>query len=282
MTTPDPKPGSTGPQQETPAQPESDSPASQQSTPAPQQPPASAGRSEAAEPKAEPKAEAGDAEPAFADRVFRSSTAIGGGVALLALVGWLGIDAVVRGEGRTPWVALAVLLCLLPLIAAFTLRPAVYVNDNRLRVRNPFRTITLPWSAVSGLRSGYTNEVFDQAGTKYQMWALPVSLRARKKAGRERVRAEQGAARPGGGTRDGRGRVAGGGQLGRGARTAQRPGVDPTRAPTDKTMDDLRELQEARAASPGAQGEPVVRWAWEFHGPVLAGLVLLIVLLATG
>lgn len=217
------------------------------------------------DPQTGPTAPQPAGETTAPDRVFRSSAGIAGGVLVLAIVAWLGVDALIRGEGRTPWVALAGMLLVVPLVLAFTLRPAVYANDHRLRVRNPFRTIVLPWAAVSGLRSGYTNEVFDQSGTKYQLWAIPVSLRARKKAGRERVRAAtlpKRAAAP-----DVRGTV--------------RPGrEDPTRAPADRTMDDLRELCEARSPSPEAGGEPEVRWAYEVAAPSVAGLILLVILLA--
>ncbi|BFO14825.1 hypothetical protein SHKM778_12130 [Streptomyces sp. KM77-8] len=87
----------------------------------------------------------GTATPQYQDRIYRSPAGLAGGVLLLGVIGWLGVDAVVAGEGRTPWLALAAMLLLLPLIIAYTLRPAVFVNDDRLRVRNPFRVIVLPW-----------------------------------------------------------------------------------------------------------------------------------------
>lgn len=69
----------------------------------------------------------------------------GGGALLLLVVLWLGFDALFKGHGRTPWLALAGLILVVPLIVAFTLRPAVFANEERLRVRNPFRVISLPW-----------------------------------------------------------------------------------------------------------------------------------------
>lgn len=128
-------------------------------------------------------AKAAASEQAYADHAFRSGAAMTGGVLLLALALWLGGDAVIRGEGRTPWLALAGLLLAVPLVVAFTLRPAVYANETRLRVRNPFRTITMPWATVESLTAAYSSEVVAE-GQKYQMWAIPVSLRARKKAAR--------------------------------------------------------------------------------------------------
>ncbi|MFJ7047935.1 PH domain-containing protein [Streptomyces sp. NPDC101112] len=182
---------------------------------------------------------------------------------LLGLFAWLGTDAVFTGEGRTPWLTLAALLLAVPLVVAFSVRPAVFANDDRLRVRNPFRVIELPWASVVSLRSGYSNEVIDEAGTKYQLWAVPVSLRARKKAARQQARET--------------GRAAKGDSSGRTSLEER-----TVRAETDQIMADLRELCEARAKAPGSQGEPTVRWAWEVMVPAAAGAVLLTILIALG
>ncbi|MFE5908837.1 PH domain-containing protein [Streptomyces wedmorensis] len=215
------------------------------------------------EPSHEPSRESTPAQPS-ADRVFRSPLGIASGVFLLLLAGMFGVDAVIRGEGGTPWVALACLVLAVPLIVAFTIRPAVYANEDRLRIRNPFRSITLPWASVADVRAGYSSEVFTQDGAKYQLWAVPISLRQRKRAARRAARASQddphGRTSVTADVRDSASRIAAG----------------------DQTVADLRELAEARAASPGAQGEPQVRWAYEIIGPAVAGLVLLVILLAVG
>ncbi|GAA2254469.1 PH domain-containing protein [Streptomyces atrovirens] len=214
-------------------------------------------------PDPEPTKPTGSAAPQYKDRIYRSLAGIVGGVLLLAVIGWLGVDAVFAGEGRTPWLALAAMLFLVPLIVAYTLRPAVYVNDDRLRVRNPFRVIVLPWGQVASLRSGFTNEVFAESGAKYQLWALPVSLRARSKANRQEARAAAQAARKGGGG-------AGGAVEG------------PRRHESDLAMAEMRELHERRRGDEAAQGEVTVRWAYEIAAPAVAGAVLLAVLLAVG
>ncbi len=182
---------------------------------------------------------------------------------MLGIIAWLGIDAVVVGEGRAPWLALATMLFLVPLVFAYTLRPAVFVNDDRLRVRNPLRLVVLPWGQVASLRSGFSNEVVDDSGTTYQLWALPVSVRARSKAARQEARAARAAARAGqggagGGRGDGRGGAGvpggavGAADLGAGAALAA---GGPRRAETDRAMDELRELHERRQEAAGAQGE---------------------------
>ncbi|WP_030871523.1 PH domain-containing protein [Streptomyces sp. NRRL S-37] len=215
-------------------------------------------------PDPEPTKPAGSEAPQYKDRVHRSLAGIVGGVLLLAVVGWLGVDAVFAGEGRTPWLALAAMLLLVPLIVAYTLRPAVYVNDDRLRVRNPFRLIVLPWGQVAALRSSFTNEVLTASGAKYQLWALPVSLRARSKANRQEARAAAQVVRTGGDRR------------GAGASEG------PRRHESDRAMDEMRELHERRQDAEAAQGEVTVRWAYEIAAPAVAGAVLLAVLLAMG
>ncbi|MFD3928905.1 PH domain-containing protein [Streptomyces sp. NPDC058614] len=210
--------------------------------------------------------------PESKDRIYRSPAGMVGGALLLALVGWLGIDALVSGEDRTPWLALAAMILVVPLIVAFTLRPAVYANADRLAIRNPLRLIVLPWGQVAGLRSGYSNEVVDQSGRKFQLWSVPVSLRGRKKAAQREARQAADAA---GKRRGGGGGLGGFGGLGGG-------GGGPVRAEADRIMDELRELRETRGQAESAQGEVTVRWAYEVVGPAIAGAVLLVVLLAIG
>ncbi|MBC9717753.1 PH domain-containing protein [Streptomyces sp. TRM66268-LWL] len=212
---------------------------------------------ESENPRPEPAVNGAPAEPASPDRVFRSGAGIAGGVLLLALGAWLGGDALLRGNGMAPWLALAAMIALVPLVVAYTVRPAVYANDQRLKIRNPFRTIVLPWASVDDVRASFSCEVL--SGTeKYQVWAIPVSLRARKSANRRQARAA--ASDPSG-------------------RTSALAGADkPTRAAADQAVDDLRALAERHASDPAAQGPVEVRWAYEVLAPVVAGAILLAVL----
>lgn len=204
------------------------------------------------------------AESTFADRAFRSSPGIASGVLLLLLALWLGGDALIAGGGRTPWLALAGLLLCVPLIVAFTLRPAVFAGADKLRIRNPFRLITLPWAVVTGVRAGYSTEVTTEGGKRYQMWAVPVSLRQRKRVSRRQARSS---------VDDPHGRT---------SVSADVTDSAARMATADQTVADLRDLAEQAATSPGAQGEPEVRWAYEVIAPAAAGLIVLIILLITG
>ncbi len=219
------------------------------------------------------KAPASGAQPEY-DRAYRSGGGIATGVVLLVLAAWMGGDAVIRGDGRTPWLALAALLLGVPLIVAFTVRPAVFANGDEIRIRNPFRTITLPWAAVDTLKATYSTELF--AGErKFQLWALPVSIRARKRALRQTAR-EQGD------------RASGKNRDPFTPRPRRRPlnvSEDGTiRSWNDQAVADLRELADTHVWKEGAEERPtpVVRWAYEVLAPSLAGAVVLSVLLSLG
>ncbi|RKN46912.1 PH domain-containing protein [Streptomyces hoynatensis] len=213
----------------------------------------------------------------YADRVYRSGSAMLAGVLLLGLAGWLGGDAVLRGSDRTPVTAVSALLLVAPLVIAFTFRPAVFASDERLRVRNPFRTITAPWGAVETVRAGYSTE-FLAGGVKYQMWAIPVSLRARSKATRHNealaVPDESGRARRGGLLRAGLG-LGGGGGLG------LPQDNEPRTAPGDQAVAELRELAEQHGGDEAAQGTVSVSWCYEVLAPAALGAVSLLVLWLT-
>lgn len=202
-------------------------------------------------------------EPVYEDRVYRSPMAVVTGVLLLALIAWLCGDAMVRGTGNAPWFAAAVALLAVPLTVAFTIRPAVFANDDRMRVRNPFRVIELPWATVDAVRAGYSAEVLAE-GSKYQLWSVPVSLRERKKANRQQL------GRRGGVTGKGPGSP---GKAGAAA-------AEPQRAHSDQIVDELRELAERGASRAGAQGSVRVQWSYEVIAPAVAGAVSLIVLFA--
>ncbi|WP_406283164.1 PH domain-containing protein [Embleya sp. NBC_00896] len=118
---------------------------------------------------------------------YRSRPAMAVGVLLIAVGIWMIIDTLVRGEGRTKWLAIAMVIFFAVLVIALTLRSAVLVGPERLVIRNPFRTIVVPWGALERVRAEYSIEV--RAGDKsFHIWAIPVSLRERKRALRQQGR----------------------------------------------------------------------------------------------
>lgn len=231
-------------------------------------------RSEHQQPEAAPAAPAtpapGPGTPAYSDRVYRSGGGIAGGVLVLALVLWLGIDALVSGSGRAPWLSLAALLFVVPLLVAFTVRPAVFAGEDRVRIRNPFRTVSVPWGAMKHMKARLSTELFTQDGRKYQMWAIPVSLRQRKRADRRLGRLERSAPASSGSRQA--------------ALSFSASDTEPKLPQADQALTEMRELADRATArdSAAAQGAPVVRWAYEVIAPALAGAILLIILIALG
>lgn len=209
----------------------------------------------------------------YADRVYRSGAAMVAGALLLGLGAWLAGDAILRGEGRTPLTAVAALLLAAPVVVAFTFRPAVFASDARLRVRNPFRTITVPWARVDTIRAQYSTELLAD-GRKFQLWAIPVSLRARSRVNRHNARLSSGEPPRTGPFSFGLG----------GARSlADAPEEGgPRTAPGDAAVAELRELAESHAADKAAQGPVVVRWCYEILAPAAVGGLALLALLLAG
>ncbi|MEV7778009.1 PH domain-containing protein [Kitasatospora sp. NPDC088351] len=208
-----------------------------------------------------------DGEPVYADRVYRSIPGVISGVLLLAVAGWLIGDAALSGTGKTPYVSLAAVPVFAFPVIAYTLRPAVLANDRRLVVRNPLRTITAPWASVEALRAGYSVELF-AGGAKYQVWAVPVSLRQRKRA--NRIQQRGGVDRHPSRLGVAFGRPGAGSSVVAGA-------PDPSRAWSDQVVGVLQEQAERNAARPDAAGPVVVRWCWWIIAPTLAGLAALVV-----
>jgi hypothetical protein len=198
----------------------------------------------------------------YADRVYRSGGAIAGGVFLLGLAAWLAGDALLRGSGRTPLFALAGLTLAVPLIVAFSVRPAVFAGDHAVRVRNPFRTVLAPWGTVEEIRSRYSCELV-AAGQTYQLWSIPVSLRARSKANRHNQRLASGEPPAKGAF---------------GIGTANPEDSQEKAAPSDAAVTELRELREHHRKDPEAQGEVTVHWALELIVPAALGALGVLVL----
>ncbi|MDI5967361.1 PH domain-containing protein [Streptomyces sp. SL13] len=201
-------------------------------------------------------------QSAYADRAFRSPMGVFGGVLLLIFGVWLVTDAALHGPGRTPWVALSGMLLAAPLVIAFTVRPVVYVSDKRMLVRNPFRTVTIPLARVESVEAKYSTEVF-AGGKKYQLWAVPVSMRARKRADRRSTRTMVPDGPPG--------------LFGRTRVRHVTPAAEPVLASSDQAVIALRDLVELHSAAPQAQGEITQRWAWPVYVPAALGLIALIV-----
>jgi hypothetical protein len=209
------------------------------------------------------------------------------GALLLALLLWLCLDALFQGSGRTPWEAAAGIVLFVPLISAYTIWPCVRSNAERMIVRNPLRTVTLPWTEVESVTAALSVEV-RTAEQKFQVWALPVSLRQRKRDSRRAMRAvgDDSLQTPRRGRRYSTSRtgsdfpVGGPGLRSRGnVPSASYGAADPSRAWADQAVSELNELREkADRTRPSATGTTVV-WTWWLIAPIVVGAVALVTLL---
>jgi hypothetical protein len=223
----------------------------------------------------------GHGGPAYHDKVYRSGAGVAGGVVLLVLLLWLCIDAMATGAGRAPAVAASVIVFGVPLIAAFTVWPQVRSGADRMLVRNPFRTIHAPWPTVESLTAALSVELV-AGGRKFIVWAIPVSLRQRKRANRRAMIAAGDR-----GTLSSRGGGGFGGFGGYGRR-GEMLDEGPAMATADKAVAELNErAEQARQAladrgGASAPAELRVTWTWPIIVPIVLGVIATIVLIATG
>jgi hypothetical protein len=103
-------------------------------------------------------------------------------IALIAL--GTAVDLLVTSPRH--WLGSAVLFAVAVLGYAFGVYPAAFADNRRLVIRNPFRTIVLPWPRIERISMRLSIDVF--ADAKYTIWAIPVSLRDRRRVERTRLR----------------------------------------------------------------------------------------------
>jgi hypothetical protein len=126
------------------------------------------------------------AQPAGKPTVYRGGAAFVGGLVVSVLC-TLGIIDLLVESGTQDLFGAALLAVMATLAVAYGVYPAAYADANQLRVRNPFRTIILPWPAVTEL-SARLSFMAHTEQRRYTVWAIPVSLHERRKAERVRLR----------------------------------------------------------------------------------------------
>jgi hypothetical protein len=118
--------------------------------------------------------------------VYRGPGAVGGGAIVLLFCVGGAVDLIVEA-GTSDLPGAAALLLVASFAFAYGVYPAAFAGDESLVVRNPLRTITLPWGAVARL-SARLSFIAHTAHRRFTVWAVPVSLRDRRKAERTRLR----------------------------------------------------------------------------------------------
>jgi hypothetical protein len=118
--------------------------------------------------------------------VYRGAAALIGGalVVLFCVAGSIDLMAE-SGTGDLTGASILVLVAVLAWL--YGVYPAAFSWTDRLVVRNPFRTIDLPWSAVTDV-SARLSFVAHTESKRFTVWAIPVSLRERRRSERHKVR----------------------------------------------------------------------------------------------
>ena len=124
--------------------------------------------------------------PAEKPTVYRGVGAILGGTLAVLFCLYGAIDLLVEA-GSADLLGSAILILVVVLAFFFGVYPAAFSGQDGLLVRNPFRTIRLPWSAVTEL-SAHLSFVVHTEGARFTVFAIPVSLRDRRKADKQRLK----------------------------------------------------------------------------------------------
>lgn len=125
-------------------------------------------------------------QPSEKPTAYRGAAALIGGGLVLLFCGFGSIDLMVE-SGTRDLVGAAILMLVAVLAWLYGVYPAAFAWTDRLVVRNPFRTIELPWHVVEEL-SARLSFIAHTETARYTVWAIPVSLRERRRSERHRLR----------------------------------------------------------------------------------------------
>jgi hypothetical protein len=118
--------------------------------------------------------------------VYRGVGSFVGGVLVMVLCVAGAVDLVVE-TGSSDLFGASVMLLVAALAFVFGAYPAAFSGEDTLVVRNPFRVITVPWAVVTDL-TARLSFIVHVGEARYTVWAVPVSLRDRRKAERDRLK----------------------------------------------------------------------------------------------
>ena len=226
-------------------------------------------------------------DPAEKPTVYRGPGAMFGGVIVLLFCLGGSIDLIVE-EGTVDLVGAAVMLLVAAFAFAYGVYPAAFSGRDTLVVRNPLRTITLPWGMVTRL-SAQLSFIAHTASQKYTVWAVPVSIRDRRKAERNRIRD---LARRHREEERGQGRFGAGFGGGFGGSRASRAGSDIDRLSyADQASTEMNARREAwrqrsglpeidlesESAEPAAGEQAAIAWNLPTIVPIVAAVVFLVI-----
>jgi hypothetical protein len=124
--------------------------------------------------------------PAEKPTAYRGAGAmVGGAVVILFCIG--GAVDLLAEVGKADMPGASIMLLVAALAFAYGVYPAAFSGTDSLVVRNPLRTITMSWGIVTKLTAQLSFIAYTTT-ERYTVWAVPVSLRDRRRAERARLR----------------------------------------------------------------------------------------------
>ncbi|MGY4860018.1 PH domain-containing protein [Cryobacterium sp. AP23] len=124
---------------------------------------------------------------------LRARTSVFVGAALLALVGVLLADAVLRGRWDVAALSLPALGLVAGLAVEVFLRPGIRLHHGGITVVNPLVTTEVPWADVADVTTRFQVSVETRDGRRIRCWGAPTAARTRPVAvARTRDRAATG------------------------------------------------------------------------------------------
>ncbi|GGS82061.1 hypothetical protein GCM10010156_46000 [Planobispora rosea] len=120
-------------------------------------------------------------------QVFRSKFALILGWVWVAFAAFNAVDLVVRYSGPPSLVAAAVLGVLTAVVVVTCLRPAIVLTEEGVLVRNPFRNVSVPWTAVDDVTVSHAITI-SSGGRAVRCWTPQTTSRERASAVRRAQR----------------------------------------------------------------------------------------------
>lgn len=118
--------------------------------------------------------------------VYRGPAALIGGVLVVLFCGFGAIDLIVE-SGTKDLIGSAILTLVAVAAWLYGIYPAAFSWTDRLVVRNPFRTVELSWGLVTDI-SARLSFIAHTETKRFTVWAIPVSLRERRRSERHKIR----------------------------------------------------------------------------------------------
>ncbi|MFC4057919.1 PH domain-containing protein [Planomonospora corallina] len=116
-----------------------------------------------------------------ARQVFRSKTAVVLGWVWMVFAALNAVDLIVRYTGPASLAAAAVLGVLTAMVFVTCLRPAVVLGEEGVLVRNPLRTVSVPWAGVDDVTVAHAITI-TSGGDVVRCWTPQTTARERAAA----------------------------------------------------------------------------------------------------